>query len=271
MLPELTAEQVAADARGRPRAALHPAAAAVLGGDAREDAGGARDRPAVDVRLDHRHDPAPRVRHARGQALPARGHGRGRHRQADRALPRRRRRRTSRPTWRRSSTTSPRASSARSRCSHEFNGPFERALEKAEESFERFQEDLDELCPLCPTEGREPGKLQVKLGRYGKFIGCPNYPECRYIRNMDGSERPEPELLDETCPDCGRQLQQRVGRFGPFIGCSGYPDCRYIKKDPPRTRSASPVPSATRARSSRSGRGSACSTAATGTRTATSR
>ena len=116
---------------------------------------------------------------------------------------------------------------------HEFNGPFERALEKAEHSFERFSEELDEECPLCPTEGREPGKLEVKLGRYGKFVGCTNYPECRYIRNMDGSVRPEPEMLDETCPECGRQLQKRVGRFGPFIGCSGYPDCKYIKKDPP--------------------------------------
>ncbi len=115
----------------------------------------------------------------------------------------------------------------------EFNGPFERALEKAEDSFERYSEELDELCPLCPQEGREPGRLQVKLGRYGKFIGCPNYPECRYIRNMDGTERAEPELLDETCPDCGRQLQRRVGRYGPFVGCSGYPECRYIKKDPP--------------------------------------
>ena len=114
----------------------------------------------------------------------------------------------------------------------EFNGPFERALEKAEDSFERYSEELDELCPLCPREGREPGRLQVKLGRYGKFIGCPNYPECRYIRNMDGTERAEPELLDETCPDCGRQLQRRVGRYGPFVGCSGYPECRYIKKDP---------------------------------------
>ena len=118
---------------------------------------------------------------------------------------------------------------------HEFNGPFERALEKAEHSFERFEEELDEPCPLCPTEGREPGKLQVKLGRYGKFIGCDNYPECRYIRNMDGSERAEPELLDEACPQCGRQLQQRTGRFGPFVGCSGYPECTYIKKDPPKS------------------------------------
>ena len=116
---------------------------------------------------------------------------------------------------------------------HEFNGPFERALEKAEHSFERFSEELDEECPLCPTEGRDPGKLEVKLGRYGKFIGCTNYPDCKYIRNMDGSVRPEPEMLDELCPECGKQLQKRVGRFGPFIGCSGYPDCKYIKKDPP--------------------------------------
>jgi DNA topoisomerase I len=118
---------------------------------------------------------------------------------------------------------------------HEFNGPFERALEKAEQSFERYEEELDELCPLCPQEGREPGRLQVKLGRYGKFIGCANYPECRYIRNMDGTERAEPEMLDETCPECGRQLQRRVGRYGPFVGCSGYPECRYVKKEPPRS------------------------------------
>jgi DNA topoisomerase-1 len=117
---------------------------------------------------------------------------------------------------------------------HEFNGPFERALEKAEDSFERYEENLDEPCPLCPTEGREPGQLQVKLGRFGKFIGCTNYPECRYIRNMDGSVRPEPKMLDEICPECGKHnLQERVGRFGAFIGCSGYPDCKYIKKEPP--------------------------------------
>jgi DNA topoisomerase-1 len=114
----------------------------------------------------------------------------------------------------------------------EFNAPFERALEKAEDAFERYSEELDELCPLCPQEGRVPAKLQVKLGRYGRFIGCPNYPDCRYIRNMDGTERAEPEMLDERCPECGRQLQRRVGRYGPFVGCSGYPDCRFVQKDP---------------------------------------
>jgi DNA topoisomerase I len=113
----------------------------------------------------------------------------------------------------------------------EFYGPFERLVEKNEEEIKRFEEQLDELCPRCPEEGREPGRLVVKLGRYGKFIGCDQYPECRYIRNLDGTERPEPELLDEPCPECGRPLARKVGRFGPFVGCSGYPECRYIKKE----------------------------------------
>jgi DNA topoisomerase-1 len=116
----------------------------------------------------------------------------------------------------------------------DFYVPFSESLTLAEEKFERYLEDLDERCPKCPTEGREPGRLQVRLGRFGKFIGCENFPECDYIRNLDGSERPEPELLDERCPECGRQLVKKVGRFGPFVGCSGYPDCRYVKKEPPK-------------------------------------
>jgi DNA topoisomerase I len=117
----------------------------------------------------------------------------------------------------------------------DFYVPFSEALERAEEKFDRYLEELDEFCPKCPTEGRTPGRLQVRLGRFGKFIGCENFPECDYIRNLDGSERPEPELLDERCPECGRQLVKKVGRFGPFTGCSGYPDCRYIKKEPPKS------------------------------------
>jgi DNA topoisomerase I len=117
----------------------------------------------------------------------------------------------------------------------DFYVPFSEELALAEEKFERYLEELEELCPKCPTEGREPGRLQVRLGRFGKFIGCENFPDCDYIRNLDGSERPEPELLDENCPECGQKLVKKVGRFGPFIGCSGYPDCRYIKKEPPKS------------------------------------
>ncbi len=117
----------------------------------------------------------------------------------------------------------------------EFYGPFERLLEKKEDEIGRFEEELDERCPLCPQEGREPGHLVVKLGRYGKFIGCDNFPDCKYIRNLDGQVRQEPELLEETCPECGRPLARKVGRYGPFIGCSGYPECRYVKKEEQKT------------------------------------
>ena len=112
----------------------------------------------------------------------------------------------------------------------EFYGPFERLIEKKQDEIERPEELLDEKCPLCPEEGREPGQLTIKLGRRGKFVGCKNYPDCKFTRDLDGSVRPEPELLEELCPECGKQLISRVGRYGPFIGCSGYPDCKYIKK-----------------------------------------
>jgi DNA topoisomerase-1 len=117
----------------------------------------------------------------------------------------------------------------------EFYGPFERLIEKKEYEIERPEEELDELCPLCPQEGREPGKLVIKLGRRGKFVGCKNYPDCTYTRDVDGQQRPEPEETGEQCPECGKPLLQRVGRFGPFIGCSGYPDCKYIKKEEKKT------------------------------------
>ncbi|HEX6330474.1 MAG TPA: type I DNA topoisomerase [Actinomycetota bacterium] len=128
----------------------------------------------------------------------------------------------------------------RSAVLREFWVPFSEDLERAEEKFERYMEDLDEECPRCVEEGRTPpGRLQIRLGRYGRFIGCSRFAEedggCKYIRNLNGEERPEPETLDETCPECGRPLQRKVGRYGPFVGCSGYPECRYIKKDPPKS------------------------------------
>jgi DNA topoisomerase-1 len=122
----------------------------------------------------------------------------------------------------------------------EFYTPFKENLDRADEKWERHVVELDETCPRCEEEGRTPpGRLQKRLGRFGFFVGCSRFADeeggCKYIRNMDGSERPEPELLDETCPECGKQLQRRFGRYGPFVGCSGYPECRYIKKEPPKS------------------------------------
>ena len=106
----------------------------------------------------------------------------------------------------------------------DFYGPLQQMLTAAEEA---TPADTDEVCPLC-----QEGHLVRKASRYGPFMGCSRYPKCKFRRALtpDG-ELPEPKLLEEKCPDCGRPLQQRTGRYGEFVGCSGYPECKYIKRD----------------------------------------
>lgn len=106
----------------------------------------------------------------------------------------------------------------------EFYGPLQQMLTAAEEA---TPADTDEVCPLC-----KEGHLVHKASRFGPFLGCSRYPKCKFRRALttDG-EAPQPKLLDEACPQCGKPLQQRNGRYGEFIGCSGYPDCKYIKRD----------------------------------------
>jgi DNA topoisomerase I len=119
----------------------------------------------------------------------------------------------------------------------EFYQPFHEEVERAKDKIsppEVVRTDL--WCPRCPEEGRGQAHLVEKLGRYGKFLGCQNYPECRYTSPMEGEAAPpDPEPTGEMCPECGRPLVRKVGRFGPFVGCSGYPDCKYIKKEPPKS------------------------------------
>jgi DNA topoisomerase-1 len=75
--------------------------------------------------------------------------------------------------------------------------------------------------------------MQLKRGRFGPFLGCTGYPECRNIRKIGktGVAAPAPVPLDEKCPVDGAQLVKRVGRFGEFISCSNYPKCKYIKQE----------------------------------------
>ena len=84
-----------------------------------------------------------------------------------------------------------------------------------------------EVCELC-------GKpMQMKRGRFGPFLGCTGYPECRNIRKIgkSGVAAPPPVPLDEKCPVDGAHLVRRVGRFGEFVSCSNYPKCKYIKQE----------------------------------------
>ncbi len=110
----------------------------------------------------------------------------------------------------------------------EFWNPFKDLVADKETSVQRkdvTQEPIDEKCPECG------GQLAIRLGRNGRFIGCGNFPECKYTRNLDGTanEAQEPESLDRKCPDCGGDLQIKTGRYGKFIGCSNYPKCRHIE------------------------------------------
>jgi DNA topoisomerase-1 len=84
-----------------------------------------------------------------------------------------------------------------------------------------------EMCDLCGKQ------MQLKRGRFGPFLGCTGYPECRNIRKIakSGVAAPAPVPLDEKCPVDGAQLVRRFGRFGEFISCSNYPKCKYIKQE----------------------------------------
>lgn len=108
----------------------------------------------------------------------------------------------------------------------QFYIPLQDRLNKAGEvpKEEVTTEFTGEKCPDCGHG------LVIKLGRRGKFVGCTNYPECRYTSALPGEEKAQAELLDEKCPDCGSPLQRRFGRYGPFVGCSTYPECKYIQK-----------------------------------------
>jgi len=92
-------------------------------------------------------------------------------------------------------------------------------------------------CPKCG------GPMAVRSGRRGKFLGCLNYPECKGTASIKraieaGWEPPEPEMLDEECPECGKKLAIREGRRGKFIGCTGYPKCRYTRDIEPAKEGA---------------------------------
>src|SRR5687768_16880649 len=88
-----------------------------------------------------------------------------------------------------------------------------------------------EVCAVDPSHGA----MVVKKGRFGPFLACARYPDCkatkRLVRGEGGKLQVEAlKTIDETCPDCSKPLAWRRGRFGPFIACSDYPACKYIKK-----------------------------------------
>ena len=115
----------------------------------------------------------------------------------------------------------------------EFYPSFQTALQEAPdkmyEARKAMEEESDEKCDKCGNN------MIVKWGRYGRFLGCANYPECKSIKplNADDTPPPEPELTDTECDKCGKPMVIRTSRAGgKFLSCSGYPKCKNAKPIP---------------------------------------
>jgi len=107
----------------------------------------------------------------------------------------------------------------------DFWGPFSKDLAHAEKSVSKHRKKVEEVTDVpCPNCGR---MLVKKFGRFGPFLACPGYPECKYTRPVDEAELPVP--VEGTCPQCGSPLVARNGPYGRFVSCSRRPDCDYTR------------------------------------------
>ena len=107
----------------------------------------------------------------------------------------------------------------------EFYMRFEPDLRRAEKEMRNVKvgTETGEACPECGQP------LLERWGRFGKFLACSAYPECRYTRDLSGNQRVADEPTDETCPTCARPMVIKQGRYGKFVACSGYPECKTTK------------------------------------------
>src|SRR5580698_659490 len=82
----------------------------------------------------------------------------------------------------------------------------------------------EEYCENC---GRP---MVLKKGRFGTFLACTGYPDCKTTKQIGAAQKKADVALDEKCPQCDSHLVQKYGRFGEFTACSNYPKCKYIKQ-----------------------------------------
>jgi DNA topoisomerase I len=103
----------------------------------------------------------------------------------------------------------------------EFYKPLQIALARAE-SAPALMKLSDEVCELC---GRP---MAVRWGRFGQFLACSGYPECKNSRPLEKQEEQQ-AVTDETCPTCSGTMVVKTGRFGRFLACQNYPECKGTK------------------------------------------
>ena len=107
----------------------------------------------------------------------------------------------------------------------EFYGGFSAALEKADQEAERVQRPVVETGEMCEECGKP---LLLREGRFGKFIGCSGFPQCRNTKQYL-------DTIGVKCPDCGQGevVRKRNKRRSVFYSCSRYPDCDFASSRPP--------------------------------------
>ena len=109
---------------------------------------------------------------------------------------------------------------------HEFYDEFEVTLGKAKSSMEGVKIELEEDKTDIPCE-KCGAFMVVKVGRFGKFLACPNYPDCK-------STKPFIVETEGSCPVCGNKVISKKSKRGyTFYGCSDYPECKFMTWDVP--------------------------------------
>jgi DNA topoisomerase I len=111
----------------------------------------------------------------------------------------------------------------------DFYEPFKKHLQAASQrmpSVKNMVEPTTEICEKC-------GKpMVIRLGRYGKFLACSGYPECKATRPLKAEDTGANQvgvLTSEVCEQCGSPMVVRKGRYGEFLACSAYPVCKVAK------------------------------------------
>ena len=117
-------------------------------------------------------------------------------------------------------------SQSRSRILNEFYYPFiEHFNEVSKVMYKEAFEETGEKCPLCGAP------LVIKEGKNGTFVGCSNFPTCKYVKTEE-VEKPELPKSGGLCPECGGDLVLREKNGSTFVSCSNFPKCRYTRKIP---------------------------------------
>ena len=112
----------------------------------------------------------------------------------------------------------------------EFWTPFSQALGAVD--VPKLISEVHDLSKLAEDKcGNCGGPLMVKSGRFGPYIACVRYPECRFSKPLRRDRAPD-RPTDEVCKECGAPMVIKTGRFGEFLACTRYPACKHTRPVP---------------------------------------